>query len=306
MLGGDGRKFTEQGRTATKKDGWNHVRVAAVGNRFQTWLNGVQRVDAKDYLTPAGFIALQVHAVGGDKKKEGMEVRWRDLRLTPMGGGVAPANELSALEREQGWKLLWDGKGGDGWQSIKGNTFPVKGWTMTNGELTVLGKGGGDIVTTAKYSNFVLKADFRVTPGANGGIKYFIDPDATGAANASVGFEYQVLDDAKHPDATKGRDGNHSLASLYDLFPAAKTKQPNPVGEWNTAMIVVDGNKVSHWLNGVEVVSIDRGSDAFRAALAASKFKGVAKFGALPGGHILLQDHGNTVSFRNIKIRELN
>lgn len=215
----------------------------------------------------------------------------------------AAVNTLTEQERQDGWRLLWDGKSGDGWRSIKTDSFPARGWEIANGELTVLpknaGGGAGDIITRETYSSFILKVDFRLTEAANSGIKYFFDPKRNGGTT----LEYQVLD-AKHPDATKGRDGNRTVASLYDVMPAAGAK-PKPVGEWNTAMIVSNGRQVEHWLNGEKVLAFERGSDAFRKAVALSKFNKHPNWGEQEAGHILLQDHQDRVSYRNIKIKVL-
>ncbi len=195
------------------------------------------------------------------------------------------------------WKLLFDGKTGRGWRNVKNASFPEKGWVIDNGELTVVKSGrGGNIITTEQYGNFELSLEFRMTPGANSGIKYFVLP------GTSLGLEYQILDDEDHPDANQGVGGNRTLSSLYDLVPA-ENKNTKPVGEWNHAKILSRGSHVEHWLNGAKVVEYERGTQIFRALLAKSKYKDIQNFGLIPRGHILLQDHGDTVSFRNIKIR---
>ena len=172
-------------------------------------------------------------------------------------------NTLSKKEAAQGWKLLWNGKTTDGWRSSHGPAFPATGWEIEDGLLSVTDHGGeeggdaGDIITTRRYSNFELSVDFRITRGANSGIKYFVDPDLNKGPGSSIGLEYQILDDAVHPDAKKGKNGDRTLASLYDLIPAAKDKPVRPIGEWNTALIIVRGAHVEQWLNGRKVVEAD-------------------------------------------------
>ena len=224
------------------------------------------------------------------------------------------ANTLTPQERASGWTLLFDGKSTASWRGARSDQFPKTGWEVKDGLLSVTEHGGeeggsaGDIISTRTYTNFELSVDFRVTPGANSGILYFVDPSLTPGhegRGTMVGFEYQILDDALHPDAKKGRNGDRTVASLYDLISAAADKPIRPVGEWNTARIVVRGAHGEHWLNGVKVVEYDRRSAAFRQAVAESKFHVYPGFGEASGGYLLLQDHGFPVSFRNIKIREL-
>ena len=239
----------------------------------------------------------------------------RALITTPTN--TAPANFLTATEKADGWKLLWDGKSADGWRSTKAEDFPARGWTMTDGVLTVQDKkhhasgDGGDIITRQRYSDFELVAEFKITPGANSGIKIFVQLDSTPIdkmtaktnAAAAIGCEFQVLDDALHPDAKLGKDGNRTIGSLYDLIPAPKDKKVFPVGEWNHARILSRGKHVEFWLNGVKTVEFERGSEDFRKRVAASKYHDIPEFGEWADGHILLQDHGDEVSYRNIKIR---
>lgn len=219
-------------------------------------------------------------------------------------------NALSDAERKTGWKLLWDGKTTEGWRGAKLTSFPEKGWVIENGILKVLGStggesiNGGDIVTTKKYKNFELSVNFMITDGANSGIKYFVDTETNKGEGSSIGCEYQILDDKTHPDAKLGVNGNRTLGSLYDLIPAPESK-PFRKGFFNTARIVVKGNKVEHYLNDVKIVEYERGTQMWRALVACSKFAKWPNYGEAAEGHILLQDHGNEVSFKNIKIREL-
>ena len=236
--------------------------------------------------------------------------------------GLVPSgshNTLSAQEKANGWRLLWDGKTTNGWRSARGDYFPAKSWIIKDGELRVVASGngeaqlGGDIITRERYSNFELTADFKTTPGCNSGIKIFVQPNldpVTGQGGkaktgSAIGLEYQILDDERHPDAKLGRDGDRKLGALYDLIPAGPNKHPNPVGEWNHARIISRGQHVEHWLNGKKILEYDRGSQAFRAAVALSKFKNIPGFGEWADGHILLQEHGSEVSFRDIKLRVL-
>jgi hypothetical protein len=239
------------------------------------------------------------------------------LALAAAAPVTAPAAEsgtrpLSPGEIQDGWRLLWDGKTTHGWRSVRGPAFPASGWQIRDGILTVLasegkpGAAGGDIITVDEFSDFELLVDFRVTPGCNSGIKIFVDPEINRVPGASIGLEYQILDDERNADAKLGRDGNRTLGSLYDLYPPAADKRPNPVGEWNTALIVSRGPVVEHWLNGRRILQYTRFTPGFHERVLQSKFKSVPGFGELRVGHILLQDHGDEVSFRNIKIRELS
>ncbi len=220
-------------------------------------------------------------------------------------------NTLTKEEIKEGWKLLFDGTTTIGWRGVWKEKFPEKGWQVKDGMLTVLASdgaestNGGDIVTIDEYSDFELKVDFKLTPVANSGIKYFVTESEGVQAKSALGLEFQILDDDKHPDAKLGRDGNRTIASLYDLIPA-KNKKPNPIGEWNHARIISKGKHVEHWLNDTKVVEYERGSEDFLKLIAISKYKDKSGFGLADKGHILLQDHGNEVSFRNIKIKILN
>lgn len=302
-------------RQTFRSGDWNHYRVEAIGNRLRTWLNGVPAADVVDDVDARGFIAFQVHAIADASRAP--EVRFRNVRIisdnaarfaspaTPLEQQSWLANRLSDGERRAGWKLLWDGHSSAGWRSVKGSGFPAKGWLVRDGILSVEG-GGGDIVTDRDYRDFELSVDFRLSPGANSGIKYALD-----GKGSSIGLEYQLLDDARHPDAKMGRDGNRTLGSLYDLIAARNLSDPdspgkriNPPGEWNRAVIVVRGRHVEHWLNGFKVVEFERSSPAFAALVAQSKFAGRANFGAAGQGPVLLQDHGDRVEFRSIKLRE--
>lgn len=296
-------------RKAFRAGQWNRYRVEADGDRLRTWVNDVPVSDLVDGMTRSGFVGFQVHQA----KEAGLAVKWRGIRIRELpraATGLSP-NTLTEAERAEGWRLLWDGHTTWGWRSAKGKDFPKSGWEIRDGVLSVVETGGaesragGDIVTEATYAAFDLKVDFRLTPGANSGIKYYVDTDLNKAEGSAIGLEYQLLDDAAHPDAKMGRDGNRTLASLYDLVPAAAGKKAGPIGEWNEARIVSDGRHVEHWLNGAKVLEYERGSEEYRKLVAISKYEVWPAFGERADGPILLQDHGNRVSFRNVKIRVL-
>ncbi len=235
----------------------------------------------------------------------------------------AEPNTLTAPEKAAGWKLLWDGKTSDGWHSPNSDRFPARSWTIADGVLTVdagitnanaEAGAGGDIITRERYSNFELSVDFRTTPGCNSGIKIFVQPNispidkVTGQPSgrgSAIGMEFQILDDERHPDAKLGRNGDRRLGALYDLMPCDTNKPVKPMGEWNQARILSQGKHVEFWLNGKKILGFERGSAEFRDAVAKSKFKDIPNFGEWPDGHILLQEHGSVVSYRNIEIREL-
>jgi len=300
---------------------FNKVRIECIGNESRTWINGVPAACLVDMIDYQGFIALQVHAVS-KPSLEPYRVFFRNIRIKSLSKfddlpkGFYVKNEipnmLTDFEMKSGWKLLFNGESSKGWRGSYKDSFPSKGWEINDGNITVLSSegheaaNGGDIVTLDQYKAFDLSFDFRITAGANSGVKYFVTLKEKNEGSA-IGLEYQILDDSLHPDAKLGRDGDRTMASLYDLIPAAKQARfIHPVGKWNTGRIIVyPNNHVEHYLNGIKVLEYERGSPAFRALVAVSKYKVWPNFGEAPEGHILLQDHGNEVSFRSIKIRVL-
>lgn len=225
-----------------------------------------------------------------------------------------PHNTLTVQEKAEGWKLLFDGKATEKWRGVNQKSFPSSGWKVENGELIAFFQGGGesgsggDIITKKKYGNFVLKWDWRmVTKGGNSGLKYFVQEGIGKNRGYGYGLEYQILDDKNHEWMLNGKmlpNDYHTVGSLYELYPASPDKRPSPLGLWNTSMIVSRDNQVEHWLNGQKILEYDRGSTDFKEKIASSKFKDVKGFGVLPKGHLLLQDHGSIVHYRNIKVKE--
>jgi hypothetical protein len=324
-------EYNQEAKTAFKNNDWNKFRVEAIGNHIRVWLNDIQTAHLIDDLTSEGFVALQVHSIN-DKNLAGKKVRFRNIRILSenLEEAVMPesdrieqvsylTNVLTEKEQSEGWKLLWDGKTTNGWRGARLDKFPDKGWHIKDGVLMVEkstggeSAHGGDIVTTEMYGNFILKVDFKMTKGANSGIKYFVDAELNKGKGSAIGCEYQILDDAHHPDAKMGSEGNRTLASLYDLIPAsAKYFVPNESNDkrynqygWNRAKIVANGKKVQHFLNGIKVVEYERSTPVWRALVARSKYHVWPNFGELEKGHILLQDHGDEVYFKNIKIKVL-
>jgi hypothetical protein len=213
---------------------------------------------------------------------------------------------------------VWDGNTSKGWRGAKRDDFPQSGWNISSGVLTIEAADGGestgpgDIVTTDKFGDFELELEFKITEGANSGIKYFVDPTLNKNSGSAIGCEFQLLDDKNHPDAKMGVNGNRTVGSLYDLISPenlsveGRGKQFKGIDNWNKARIVSKNGKVEHWLNNEKVVEYERYSQMFRALVAYSKYSEWENFGQWPEGCILLQDHGNEVSYRSIKIREFN
>lgn len=309
-------------KKAYKQGAFNKVRIEAIGNTIKTWINNTPASFLIDGADPSGFIALQVHSIGKNTEA-GKQIQWRNIRIKT--GNIKPTafpaniyaagtanNTLTDEEKKNGWKLLFDGQSTKGWKGAKLDGFPEKGWKIEDGSITVLSsKGqesanGGDIVTTDLYSAFDLSFDFKLSTGGNSGVKYFVTLSEVTSGSA-IGLEYQVLDDKNHPDAKQGIGGNRTLSSLYDLITAKKDDRfVHPPGEWNTGRIVVyPNNHVEHYLNGVKVLEYERGSQHYRDLVAKSKYKNWQNFGEAKEGRILLQDHGDEVSYRNIKIKVL-
>lgn len=307
---------------AFKQNDWNHYRIEAIGDTIKTWVNDIPAAYLIDEKTASGFICLQVHQIDSDKP-EGTEIIWKNIKIisdslskysrkSPLNP-IITKNKLTIDEEKKGWKLLWDGETFNGWRGAKLKEFPERGWKIENGELTVLASGGGesvaggDIVTKDLYGDFELMVDFKLTPGANSGIKYYVDTEINKGPGSSIGLEYQILDDDKHPDAKLGNhEGSRTVSSLYDLIQADTNKPINPIGEWNTAYILSKDNHVEHWLNGMKVLEYERKSDAYLKLVSESKYVKWPQFGELDKGQILLQDHGDHVSFKNIKVRPIN
>ncbi len=301
---------------AFKQNEWNKYRVEAIGDTIKTWINDVEAAHLIDDATRAGFIGLQVHGIGMDSTKLGTQVSWKNIKILTEDvekhthkNSIEPIitkNNLTIHEEEAGWKMLWDGETFVGWKSANSNVLSTA-WEINNGNLTVNpAKGEHDIITEKTYKDFQLSLEFKLTQGANSGLKYYVNQFGSGENLSYLGLEFQILDDKNHPDALKGTpQGSRSVGGLYDLIATNDKKYVQPIGEWNRVLIVSKNNKVSHWLNNIKILEYDRSSEDFKNAITNSKFKDVEGFGVSKFGHILLQEHDSKVSFRNIKIREL-
>lgn len=317
-----------KGQTAFKNGQWNKYHIEAIGNSLKTWINSIPCANLFDPQTARGFIALQVHQIKR-AEQNGLSVQWKNIRIATdnlhevifKGGEEAPEisyliNQLTENEKRKGWQLLWDGKTTEGWRLANSNKFPSVGWAIQDGVLKVIGTKkdstvkSGDIITDKEFSNFELEMDFKLTTGANSGLKYFVVEDRKKRAGTGAGPEFQILDDKVHPDAKEGVNGNRTTGSLYDLITAenlsegTKDKRMNPPGKWNKLRIVSKDGHVEHWLNNLKMVEYNRYSQIFSNLVAKSKYNTYPNFAQAVSGHILLQDHGDEVHFRSIKIRE--
>jgi len=226
-----------------------------------------------------------------------------------------PASE--DVNEPDGWRVLFDGESFAGWRGLGREQVPEGHWTIENGTIRKVASGdvptaadgqplsGGDLITLDTFEDFELSFEWKVAPGANSGIKYNVSEELSTSQppeHAALGFEYQVLDDDLHPDAENGP--NRTAGALYDLVPPDASKELRPVGEYNQGRIIFRDGRGEHWLNGKLVLVYELESEDFQARLAASKYQPIAGFADRKAGHLVLQDHGDDVWFRNIKIRE--
>ena len=215
-----------------------------------------------------------------------------------------PSDIRAQLVDSEGWTILFDGSNTDHWVELGKDKFPRNGWVIEDGALVL--KKGGNIITREQYADFELEFEFNLTEGANSGIKYYVAELTNEETGKTVmnGPEYQIIDDVYNPDIQKREDETVTTAALY-LFYEPQGKQLKPAGEWNSGKIISRNGQVEHWLNGVKVVSYQRGGSDYLARKADTKFKDYKQYGEVKEGHIMLTDHNDKVYFRNIRVRKL-
>lgn len=267
----------------------------------------------RQLVAPITPIALATLVAAGCAHSAPSQLPRHDVTAQP----VVPAQAGSA-GRDSGWVSLFDGTTLRGWRGLGSAGVPSAHWVVENGTIRKIPSGsvpvqadgqplvGGDLMTEGTWRDFELTWDWKVAPGANSGIKYNVSEELSvllDPTHAAKGFEYQMLDDDRHPD---GKLPTHRAGALYDLVAPDASKQLRPVGEWNSSRIILVGNHGEHWLNGARVVSYDLGTPSMDSALTASKYHSWPWFADRRAGHIVLQDHGDEVWFRNIRIRALD
>jgi sugar phosphate isomerase/epimerase len=253
----------------------------------------------------AGPIGLQCYNVKGDVRENlaANIATWRRMagQLEERSSSAAPQNTLTAAERAAGWRLLFDGKTTSGWRGFQKKTFPADGWVVEHGTLKGLGRKGGDILSTATFTDFEFAWEWRLSFQGNSGVKYFVD-EARGNATGAIGHEYQMIDDENY--ALEPLTAKQKTGGWYDVLPPLPAAA-RPVGEWNQSRILVRGKDVEHWLNGTLTAKFVTDSPESLAGIAASKFKDVPGYADKITTPVLLQDHNTVVWFRNLKVREL-
>ncbi len=292
-----------------KASGWEHL-IMPLGKGSLDVYPIIEFLAENGYDGPIGIQCFKLK----DKPEVYLEQSGKAIKSFKERYSI-PVNLLTKEEMKEGWKLLFNGKNTDLWRGINTAEFPSTGWKIEKGDLIAYSYGGaesgngGDIITKKQYDEFILKWQWRMeTRGGNSGVKYFVQEGLGSNKGYGFGLEYQLLDDKNHAWMLEGKmkpNDYHTLGSLYEIYPAAEEKQPSPLGLWNVSMIVCKGAKVEHWLNGKLILEYSRNSDDFKAKIAASKFKDISNFGVNLKGHILLQDHGSIIHFRNLKIKEL-
>ena len=260
------------------------------------------------------FVIALLTACGDSKEKTEEDQNQEKSEVTMQQSNTEnEVNQLSQKEKEEGWELLFDGQSTEGWRGYNKDSFPSQGWVVEDGALKVQGSGageagnGGDIIYDEEFKDFELSLEWKVSEGGNSGIFYLAE-EVEGEPIYTSAPEMQILDNERHPDARLGKDGNRQAGSLYDLIPA-DPQNAKPAGEWNKASILVYRGTVVHNQNGENVLEYHLWTDQWEEMVKDSKFKDWERFLNAGGedrkGYIGLQDHGDDVWFRNIKIKRL-
>ena len=293
----------------TKSMDWDRLIQPLGQDTFEVY-RVVEMLADNGYLGPIGIQCYNIKGSPEIYLKQSIDA-WKTFKQKY----AIPVNSLTKQEKKEGWELLFDGKSTNKWRGINQKSFPKDGWKVENGELCIFGnnvlaesENAGDIITKEVYDNFELIWDWKMqTKGGNSGVKYFVLEGLSYNPTHGEGLEYQLLDDMNNPWMLEGKmkpGDYHTLALLYEIYPVTNV-HPNPLGIWNQSKIVCKGNHVEHWLNGIKVLDYERGSDDYKDRVAKSKMASISNFGMAEKGHILLQDHGSILHFRNIKIKEL-
>jgi hypothetical protein len=310
-------------KKAFKKGEWNKYRIECIGTVIRTWVNDVPVTYMVDDLNLKGFIALQVHGV--KERSGGASIQWKNIRIQT-GAQMRPRkldistpvanytlNTLSPQENAQGFKLLFNGKDLTNWRGVMLKTPPTAGWTIENGVLHALAADSSekgvrsDLVSIQQFKAFELNFDFKMDEGANSGVKYFFTESAANLKEG-IGPEFQIMDNAYQAKSKAGLPEDRTMSSLVGLIPAIplEPRFQKKLSEWNQGKIIVHTDKrVEHWLNGFKVVEYILGSDAYKELTAKSKIATTPDFGLVEKSPVLLQNHGKSVYFRSVKIREL-
>ncbi len=287
------------GSIAIDRNQWHRLELSFNGTQIAAALDGKLLATAESSVHSHGMFALGT---------EWGHIQFDNLRVTAVE--AQSANTLTPAEVRDGWKLLFDGHSTKGWRGAYMQTFPSKGWDVSDGELRGVLSGGmeagdaGDIVTLNKYTSFDLVFDWKLGLGGNSGVKYFVEERQPKPAGSQPGYEYQIIDDANYIYRGEHLPPRLKTASIYDVVPA-NLKGDTQMGVWHHSRVLVRGDHIQHWLDGIEVLDVDRKFARFKQGVAESKFNGYPGFASIPSGYILLQDHGHNVAFKNIKIKEL-
>lgn len=286
-------KPRSEDESALKPTDWNKMRIEVIADEVTSYLNGQKMVKFKDEKIGkgTGFIALQIHDGGGIK------VRWKNIRVKELPDNAKPTPQYKGKIQS-----LFDGKTFAGWHNYN-KAGAVKSWAIEDGALVCLGeKDGGDLVSDTPYENFEFSWEWKLTAGSNSGVMYHVVENPKYKASYHTGPEYQMIDDDGYP--VKLEDWQKTACD-YAMSIADDKKKMKPISEWQTSKIVFNHGLVEHWLNGEKVLAFNAWSESWLKLKTTGKWKDFPDYGSAKKGHIVLQDHGNKVFFRNIRIQEL-